>query len=243
MAVCPSCGAPLESDLCTKCGAPVGPGIFAPATSRRNRTLYWILGGCLGLMFIGVVVVVIGIGVYSVYKANNIVKSPAHAAASEIVRLDPNFEIISADETTGIIRVRHKSDDVIMRMNVRDGRYAKLVIEGNQNKSTVFSFQSKATWPPDKTDWIPVYPDKSSGAQFSFALDGRSGSCFFKTMHSGARVASFYESAFKKAGFTVSVYKNGRIVAKDFNNKRKAYVSVRSSNTITNVYIEFNLNE
>lgn len=235
MAACPTCGASIEGDLCSKCGALVVSKIFAPAASKKNRTLYWILGGCLILGFT-VMLIVVSAGIYFVYMAKN----PVHTVAKEIVNLDPNLEIISTDEETGIVRMRYKKTGLIIRMNVKDGRNAKSVINEIQNNGMGVSPQSVTQ------AWIPVYPNKKSDPHFSVALDEKSGSCILETNDSAERVAAFYENAFTKAGFTIKVYKNkfdknGRIVAKEINGKRKAYVSTRITNKATQIYIEFNL--
>jgi hypothetical protein len=136
MAACPSCGASVSGDLCPKCGALVNSGQIPPGKSSKRRTVYWIIGGCLGLILIAVLLLVGG-SIYFFHKTGLntelLSKGPANATAQVMTRLNPKLEIVSVDESTGLIRIRDKSSGRIMRITVKDGHTSRPIYEDDSN--------------------------------------------------------------------------------------------------------------
>jgi hypothetical protein len=241
MSFCRICGASVEGDLCPKCGALMGSGQMPPVP-KKNRALYWVLGGCLGLILI-VILVVVGSGLYFVHKVGFdpalAAKSPAHAAAKVMTTLDPNIEIISIDESTGLIRMRDKKSGRIMRMNVKDGRKSRIISEEGMKEPPGAN--------PHREDWLPLYWGRDSEAAFTYSLDRKSGSIVFQTVDSAETVALYYEDFFKNAGFTfkrsvVQIAGKGEsivIAAEDAKGKRNAHVTAERSKEFTKVTCQF----
>jgi hypothetical protein len=136
MTVCPSCGESVDGDLCPKCGALVGSGQIPPEKAKKRRTVYWILGGCLGLIVIAVLLLVGG-SMYFAHKvglnAELLSKGPANAAAHVMTKVNPNLEIVSVDESTGTIRMREKNSGKIMKIIIKDRRASQPVYEDDLN--------------------------------------------------------------------------------------------------------------
>jgi hypothetical protein len=127
MAVCSSCGTSFEGGVCPKCGVMLDPG-QSQAPPKKKRTLFWVLGGCLGVIILVVLFLVIG-GAYFLKKSGFDPKHPAQSAANVIVNLDHNLEIVSVDESEGIIRLREKSSGRIIRMNINDAQKGNKMYE------------------------------------------------------------------------------------------------------------------
>jgi hypothetical protein len=206
MAVCPVCGASTESKLCEKCGAAIGEG---PSATRKRRMLFLALGGCLGLIIL--TIVIIGGFVRFLHKSGIdpvlMAKQPAHAAANMIAKSDPDLEIVSADEKTGIVQVRYRKSGVMMEMNVKDGRNAKLIAIGEQRKN----INRSQSLPFDNSHcpaWLPRYPGAVEECFKPNSTNENNGSVEFKTTDSSRKVAAFYKDSFEKDGFMVETYEH-----------------------------------
>jgi hypothetical protein len=162
MALCKVCGATIEGDFCAKCGTQQS----APPAGKKRRTLYWVLGGCLGLILITIVIVV-GSGVYFLRKSGFdpalAVKSPAQATANMMAKLDPNLEIVSVDESTGIIRMREKKSGRIMRKNVKDGRKSHMIYYEDIFKNAGFTIKRSVIPIPLKGESIVIAAEDVKG--------------------------------------------------------------------------------
>jgi hypothetical protein len=287
MNFCTKCGAPVEGAFCNKCGTKVsssdvaGPEIpkSAPAVSqvssssqpitvpKKRKTLFWILGGCLGLIIIGVIIIV-SLGIWVVNKAGldfeQIKRDPQLATAKIIMaNADPNVEVLSVDEKSGIIRVRDKKTGKTMTVNLSDAKKGKIVFQDEQNKTLEIQTQSEGAEPTAEIRssegvismgkgqlpaWLPSYPGAESAGTFGFSAENsNTGSCAFKTGDSPDKASAFYENALKNAGFkiqktTTQIPDQGSMIilaATDSGTKRTANVTISSTNEGTAINLVF----
>jgi len=245
MAFCMKCGAPVEGAFCTKCGTPVGspgvsnaqagqpvppipaspqPSTAAPA-AKKGRAIFWILGGCLGLVVIAGIIVV-ATGLFVVKKAgldpDLMRKDPALAVAKMVATMNPDIEVLSVDESAGVIHVRDKKTGKTLKMNLKDAQKGRIVFQDDQNKTVEIKAQGEgdnASLEVNSPDgnmrmgtgsasrlpaWLPSYPGAKAAGNFSFeAKEGKAESYTLTTSDSAETVAAFYEKALNGSGFEV----------------------------------------
>jgi hypothetical protein len=289
MAFCTSCGAPVEGAFCTKCGTHVGapgassaqaeqsvppiPPLYQPpavaSAPKRHSPLFWILGGCLGLIVIGGIIA-ISTGVFIAHKAGLdpalMKQNPGLAVAKMMATMNPDVEVLAVDEDRGIIRVREKKTGKTMTINLKDAQNGRIVFQDDQNQSVEIQSRGEgenasvevrssegtmrmgASSAGQLPDWLPSYPGAESAGTFAISAEnGKSGSCAFKTGDSVENVASFYEGALKDAGFVVqktTTRISGKgsfimLMAEDSNSQRNAHVTVVNSEEGTTINLVF----
>jgi hypothetical protein len=284
MAFCTKCGASVEGDFCTKCGTQIGAAGAAnaqteqfgqsippppPEAKKKGRAVFWILGGCLGLIIIAAIV----FGAFTYFVARRagldpdlMKKNPTLAAVKMMAAVNPDIEVLSVDEDKGIIRVREKKTGKTMTMNLKDAQKGKFVFQddkegsleiqakGEGDNASVEVRSDKGTMrmgagsKADLPDWLPAYRGAESAGVFSInGEDSDAGSCTFKTNDSVENVAAFYENALKQAGFTVQktttqVPGKGSFVmlaAEDSDARRNAHVTAAKSEEGTTITLTF----
>jgi hypothetical protein len=296
MAYCTKCGSPVDSEFCTSCGAKVEPANEsksetdassqplaaaavppppdAPSTPQaspgsKRKPIFWILGGCLVLIVIGVIITVFT-GVFIARKAgidpDLAEKNPGLAAAKMMATLNPDIEVLSVDEDQGTIQLREKETGRTVTMNFEDIQEGKIVfkdsedgevsiqasgddgmgeIEIRSSEGTVRMGSSSASQLPS---WLPAYPGASDSGTFGFfSENSRTGSCAYQTNDSVKQVASYYEEALKDAGF--EVYKNEAqlpeqgllisLIAEESSTQRSAQVTVSRNEGRTAIQLVF----
>jgi hypothetical protein len=246
MAFCMKCGASVEGGFCAKCGTPVGsPGgsnaqseQFTPAAippaqpstpatgTKKGRTVFWVVGGCLGLIIIAAIIMVAS-GLFFVHKAGLdpalMKQNPSLAVAKMMATMNPDIEVLSVDEGSGTIRVREKKTGKMMSMNLKDAQRGKIVFQDEQNKTVEIQTQGEGenasvevhssegtmrmgtSASGDLPNWVPSYPGaKAAAGAISFnANNGKAGSSTFTSGDSVEKVAAFYENALNGLGFKV----------------------------------------
>jgi hypothetical protein len=246
MAFCMKCGASVEGAFCVKCGTPAGstgtsstqPGEavppMAPAVqppvavtgAKKGRAVFWIVGGCLGLLIIAGIIVV-STGLFVFHKAGLdpalMKQNPSLAVAKMMASMNPDIEVISVDERSGTIRVREKKTGKMMTMNLKDAEKGKIVFQDEQNKSIEIQTQGEGenasvevhssegsmrlgtSASGQLPNWVPSYPGaRAAAGALSFnANNGKAGSYTFTSGDSVEKVAAFYENALNGSGFKV----------------------------------------
>lgn len=144
--------------------SPQGPGGTPPATPPKSggggKVFLWILGGCLGIVVIGIVIVV-GVVYYGVHKAKEagfdpdlMKKNPVLALAKISVTTNPDLETVSSDDSTGTIVVRNKKtgktstmrvdpDKKIMVVTDEDGKTTTMKLDPANNRLVVTDDKGK----------------------------------------------------------------------------------------------------
>jgi hypothetical protein len=233
----------------------------------------WVLVGCGTFILAGVVVVIL-LGYFVWNKAKEagldpeLMKNhPAQAVGKMVVAMNPDVELVSADDVKGTITVRDKKTGKVVTVNLEqarngnikfkaqdNGEEVSIEAKGDANKGTVevksptgsatFSAGTSAELP----DWLPAYPGGTTEGNFSArAKDGMGGSFGFTTTDSVQTVMSFYEDHLRQAGFkvtTMPVQQDGQVIsgtvsAEDADKKRTAFVSVTANEGKSQVGVVF----
>lgn len=249
MAFCTKCGASVEGQFCTSCGAPIGvdrvtsptpsepssspppvPQSSAPPVniaSRKRGPLFWILGGCLGLIVV-FLVISFSCGLFFWKKAKEagvdvglMQSNPSLAIAKLLAASNPNIEVLSVDEDQGVVRVRDKETGKTLTMDLSEAKKGKIVFKGDDDQNLEIQTQGEGDSAtiqmssPDGTarvgagavqlpSWLPAYPGgKSTGSISASSGEGKTGTETFETGDAPENVVSFYESSLKNAGLTV----------------------------------------
>ncbi|MCL6546407.1 MAG: hypothetical protein K6T61_14370 [Bryobacteraceae bacterium] len=231
MPFCTNCGAPMEGLYCTKCGAKSGEASETPSAptppsattppARKSKVLTYVLLGCGGLVVVAVVSA-IALGLFVRQRAGDISKNPAMAAAKMVAALNPDIEVVSADEATGRITLREKKTGKTITMDFRDVQKGRIRFEDEsgervdietegEGKSGSFrvttpegEFRAGQGSLADLPSLVPLCPGaQPSGAFSAQSLKEDSGMLQIRCGGSVEQVTAFYEGAMKAVGMSV----------------------------------------
>lgn len=193
------------------------------APPKKSNLLWWILGGCLGLVLL--VVAGSGLAGFLLFQrvknagidAELFKTNPALAAAKMATALDPNTEIVSTDDASGEIVIRNKRTGKETTMRFDPDKKELVVVDEQGKRATIKVRDKEGGVEVDANDqkvrigtsarvpgWVPAYPgaasqglssnDNPTEAQFLFG---------FTTPDPVDKVASHYRAELRKAGFDV----------------------------------------
>jgi hypothetical protein len=237
MAFCTNCGASMEGRFCTSCGAVSGaatPGGVQPAApppaapqaappvgppaAKKSNVLVWVLGGCGGLILI-TILVGLAVSYFVARKAHEFSKNPGFAAAKMMASLNPDVEVMKADEDTGKITLRDKKTGKTVTLDFRDIQKGRLSFEGEGGEKVDIQGEgeggtgSMTIKGPDGSmqfgqgslknvpSWVPRYPGAQAAGAFTSQQGGEEGGTFqLQCSGSVEEVAAFYEREMKSAG-------------------------------------------
>ncbi|MDP8982360.1 MAG: hypothetical protein M3O35_17415 [Acidobacteriota bacterium] len=230
--------------------APVQP-------STKGKPLFWILGGCAVIIFLGAIAMVGGM----MYLKS---KGPAYLITKVITASNPNLDVVNVDSGTNKVTVRDKSTGKTYTVNFEDAKKGKLVLQedgkdavtvtasGDGDKGTV-EFKSaegsvKIGGDTKIPAWIPEYPGSQPQGTFSAqSAEGTGGTYAFKTKDAAEKVSKFYEDSFKSGGLEVNTNmtsENGKttggvVTAHDKSDDHTAAIVIGSDGTDTTVAVTF----
>lgn len=200
----------------------------APAPKKGPNILLWLLLGCGGIMFLGLLVVVgLSMFVWSKVKEAGfdpalMERNPELAAAKIAVSANPEAEFVSMDETKGTITYKVKKTGALVTLNYKQINEGKWSMEttgpngqresveiggGEDGKFEVRTEKGTATLGGEfkAPAWVPLYPGSQPKGVFSTENeDGDAGSFTFDTTGDHLKIAQFYEDKFKAAGMKVT---------------------------------------
>ncbi|HVT17043.1 MAG TPA: hypothetical protein VHQ90_12800 [Thermoanaerobaculia bacterium] len=207
---------------------PAGPPPAAPPPPPKKglSPLAWIGIGCGVIIIIGAIAMAAGVGFLANWahkKADRFEKNPAMAAAETIVQFSPDLEMVSKDEAAQTLTIHNKKTNETVTIAVDDIKNGKLKWKTDQGSASIdmgskegFSVKTKdekgqeatitagAGAPQNLPSWVPVYPGAKSQGMFSASSNTGSMQSFaVTTPDSIDKVAAFYESRLKQAGFSV----------------------------------------
>jgi hypothetical protein len=242
---------------------PQTPG--APPPGKKSNVLLWVLGGC-GSLILLVIIAFVGIGYWGMHKAKEagidpelMKKNPGLAGARMAVAMNKDLELVSTDDSAGVIVVRNKKTGKTSTMKFDAAKKTMVVIDENGKQGTItatdngmemkspegsMKMGASADKPPD---WVPAYPGATPQSNFSATSNGeQTGSFTFATSDPAEKVLSTYGDLLKSGGFKVSTTSNttdgkvsGIVTAEDKSNKRTVMATAAPDDKGTNVSVTF----
>lgn len=230
MAFCTNCGAPLEGQFCVKCGAKADVGTPPPAAPseqvapprRKSKVVVWVLLGCGGLIALALIAM-LALGLFIRHKASEFGGNPGFAAAKMLAAMNPDVEVVRADEASGKITLREKKTGKTITLDFRDIQKGRISFEDESGekvdirtegegasgsmtvKSSEGTMQFGAGALADVPGWVPKFPGARLAGSFTAQGKGGEGGTFqIQCDGSVQKVADFYERAFNAAGMKVS---------------------------------------
>lgn len=237
MAYCTNCGAPMEGLYCTQCGAksaeagdpasgtpPAGlppSETFSQTPPRKNKVLMYALFGCGGVLVVALAAA-IALGLFVRQKAGDVGRNPAMAAAKMVAALNPDIEVVSADEASGRITLREKKTGKTVTMDFRDVQKGRIRFEGEGGERVEIESEGEGksgsvrmTTPEGEfragrgslgalPSWVPLCPGAEPAGAFSAqSVQESTGMVHVKCRGSVEEVAAFCERELKGAGMKV----------------------------------------
>ena len=193
---------------------------------RKTSPWVWVAVGCGGLMVIVLLVVTVG-GFLLARKAKDFVadaeKNPAMAAARLAVSVNPELEIVEADDDNGIITVRNKRTGEEFTVDMADAEKGKIRFRNEKGEEISFSTKGDGGKSGFKVEsnkgefsfgggddsavpgWVPRYPGvELTGSMTSRSDRSLAGGFSFSTADSVQEVLAYYEKQLKGLGMEVS---------------------------------------
>lgn len=100
-----------------------------PPPAKKSSVWIWVLGGCLGLLLLGGAATAI-IGYFAVQKAKEVAgdfeNKPVFTAAKALIMLNPDIELVEADENSQRITIREKATGKTMSVSLEDLKEGKI---------------------------------------------------------------------------------------------------------------------
>lgn len=236
---------------------------------KKSSVLMWVLIGVGGFVLLGILAA--GIGSYVLYRtvknagfdSELMQKNPGLAMAKMVTAMNPDYQTVTTNDSTGTITVREKSTGKIVTLRFdpekksmvivdEDGKESKISVSGDGKNTGGVEFQgpdgtvkigtSAGNSPPS---WVPVYPGASvQGLGSAQTPDSDTYSFGFKTSDPSAKVMSFYQDQLKSAGFTLNQFvtsgqigQGGMISAEDAGKKHSVVLIVAVDNGESNVSV------
>ena len=236
-----------------------------PAPKKGLGALGWVLIGCGGLIVIAALVMG-GIAWYAKTKITEFGKNPVFNGAKLAVQMNPELELVSADEQHSTLTIKNKKTGEVMTINAEDAKNGHIEFKGKEGTATFDASAKEGTFkvtnekgetatfganpggPANLPSWMPVYPGGTVQGTFdTTTAEGRSAAFTVTIKDPIDKVLDYYESQLKAAGLKVektSVTSNdktsgGTITAKSDDEKRQASVILSLSNDETTAIITF----
>jgi hypothetical protein len=234
-----------------------------PPAKKGLGPLGWVLIGCGGLILVGALVLG-ALGWFAKKKIDQFAENPTFNAAKLAVQMNPELELVSADEKTNTLTIKNKKTGEVMTISAEDAKEGRWSVETKEGK-TVFDGSAKegtltvtndkgevATWGAgtvkDVPSWVPSYPGGSVQGTFdSTTNEARSAAFTVTTKDSVEQVLNYYEEQLKNAGFkadktsyaTNGTTAGGSVTATSSDEKRTASVMVSTSGEGTTAIVTF----
>jgi hypothetical protein len=228
--------------------------------------LAWIGIGCV------VILILCGIafgimGYFAKRAIDRVSKNPTMAAAEIAVRMNPDLELVKADEDHNTITVKDKKTGETTTISADDAKNGKWSIKTDKGSATIDTSggnglniqatdekgqKSTTTFggagaPQNLPSWLPVYPGATvQGTYDTTNAEGRTAAFTVSTKDDSNKVIDYYESQLKGAGlpaekstYTTNGTTGGTVTGKSADGKREASVIVSSSEGNTQAVITF----
>lgn len=176
-----------------------------PTEKKGLHPMAWVGIGCGGLLVVAIIAIALGVGFFkrkvSEFQAE-MAADPHRTAAEMIVKLNPDLEMVSDDETAGEMTIRVKSSGEEMTVSYADLADGKITVTDDDGTTTQIGKVDLSEVPA----WVPRYPKViETGAVYHQDQGGRSqGMMMFTTADTPEQVVAFYDSAIASASTSSS---------------------------------------
>jgi hypothetical protein len=233
---------------------PPPPG--APIPRKGLSPLAWVGIGCGAILVL--IVLAVGVGGYLFKKkvVDPAMDNPTMAAAEVIVRMNPDFEVVSSDYAEGKITVKNKQTGEVMTVDAsKTSENGSISFETDEGKTVIDTSGAQeggdgtirvsgadgqemtfggGDAPKNLPDWVPVYPGATTQSAFDATSNGeRTASFNLLSNDSVEEVMAFYEEKLNGAGLKVSKSTaeadgqlTGMVTGSSEDNKRTVLVAV-----------------
>ena len=262
MAFCTNCGSSMEGQFCTKCGSRTGEAaapVVQTTAPHKSKALIWVLAGCGGL--IAIILVVGALVTFFIGRhAREFGKNPGFAAARMMASMNPNVEVLNADEGTGKITLRDRKSGKTVTLDFDEIRKGHISFEGDNGekvdirgegdtgsmtiKSSEGTVQIGQGSSEKIPNWVPKYPGGQVTGAFAAQHEGaESGGFQVKCSGLVEQVAAFYEKELASGGMRVEKHSVPgtmvSVVGTDDAGHRSVTVTVTSSGEGTVAHIVY----
>jgi hypothetical protein len=241
---------------------PPPPGAPQPPAKKGLGPLGWVLIGCGGLIVVAVIAFA-ALGFLAKKKIDQFAENPTFNAAKLAVQMNPELELVSADEDKNTITIKNKKTGEVVTISAEDAKEGRWSVttkegtttfDGSAEKGTLSVTNEKgetttlgAGLQKQLPSWLPSYPGGSVQGTYDMTnAEGRSATFTVTTGDSTSQVLDFYEAQFKEAGFQVDKttfsannQTGGSITATHDDQKRTANVMVGTSGAETSAVVTF----
>jgi hypothetical protein len=238
-----------------------------PPAKKGMGPLAWIGIGCGVVIVIGIIVMGAGLW-WAKNKVDEFKANPAMAAATLIVKANPDLELVSSDPKTNTMTIKNKKTGETMTWNAEDIKNGKVSVTtdkgtatfdaGGQNGGGTLKVtnekgeQSVATFggtggPQNLPSWVPSYPNGQVQGTFdTTGPQGRTAAFTVSTGDATDKVLDWYEAVIKAQGFktekstyTANGQSGGTVTGKADDDKRTVNVLVASADGKTQATVTF----
>lgn len=190
-------------------------------SERRGLPWYaWLGIGC-GVLALLVVVAVFGLGMFAVNKAKDFAddfsERPVYTMAATIARLNPDIELVEADEENKRVTLREVSSGKEMTFDLEDIQAGNFSFESDGERVEVRSGADGVTVQSDQgttrigaagqslPDWVPLPQGMEAKLGFSSRNDDQTmGIAQLSGPLSAEAILDFYREALREAGYELS---------------------------------------
>jgi len=236
----------------------------APPPAKKGMSpLAWVGIGC-GVIIVFGVIAVVAMGLFVKKKLEN----PGMAAAEIAVRANPDLELISSDPQTNTMTIKNKKTGEVVTFSAEDIKNGKLTVKTDKGTTTFDGNKGNGTATVRTTDekgqeqvstfgatgaqsfpsWVPQYTGGTVQGTFDTSgPQGRTAAFGMTTKDSVDKVADWYESQLKGAGFKVDknvlatngTTTGGSVTAKTDDDKRTVGIIITASGGQTQAAVTF----
>ena len=190
------------------------------------KPIAWIGIGC-GVVILIAVIAVLGAGIFVYDKASDFVEdlseNPAATIAENIVRFNPELELVESDREGGTITIREKSSGKELTFDYEDIEEGRFSFESSDGEKVSFDARGEdgvlRVETEDGTttfgatgsgielpEWLPAYGNVSGEAAGFTAVndDTATGTVTFETSDDLEQVMEFYEEVLNGLGVDIS---------------------------------------
>lgn len=205
-------------------------GAGAPATQKKGLSpLAWVGIGCGALVVIGLIgmAILFAMGVsWLGGKAQEFEENPAMASAKTMVTLNPELELVEADDAAGTLTVRNRDTGEVTTVSLDeleegritfksdDGEEVSVGLEEDAEGGGAFTVRDKegrATFragsggEAEIPSWVPRYQGVAVEGTYFAQSDGEvNGGFTFKSQDRVDDVVAWYEESLEGEGFEIS---------------------------------------